>query len=408
MSKSFLPLLNMFLFSGILFAQNCEDADRYLYPLSQNVQSTLIDYALVKVNNQDKVLRADVYYMPDDTVTNRPLIILAHGGAFVFGNKTEMRELCESYAKIGYVCASIEYRLYNFFLGLPDSVKIVETAFNAISDMRAAVRYFKANADRQNTFRIDPANIIAGGLSAGAIMALHVGILNEGDPLSHEFLELLNAKGGIEGNVGDSINQSYNSRVSAVLNLSGALFDLNWLDSEDPMILSMHGDADNVVPYGTAREGAFNVVTVNGSSKIHQRAEELNLNHYFVGVPGGGHTDIYSAPAFSSYYNEFILGSTIKNREQICGFSSNIKELPPMAVHIFPNPAEHLFYIDFPESMTGEYSVSDIYGTSIMSGRFFETNQIQINKGAHMSPGIYLLRIRSNQFKDLVSKIVFK
>lgn len=409
MSRYIFLFIFMFLFSGILPAQNCDDSERYLYPIGQNVQSTLVEFAMVKdYFNQDKVLRAHVYAMPDDTVTNRPLIILAHGGAFFFGNKTEMKQQCETFAKMGYVCASIDYRLYSIFLGLPDSAKVVEIAFNAISDMRAAVRHFKADADRDNTFKINPDKITVGGLSAGAIMALHVGVLDEDDELSAEFADLIDANGGIEGNVGDSINRSYNSKVIAVLNLSGALFDLNWLDKDDPMILSMHGDADDVVPYGTAREGAFNIVTLNGSYEIHQRAEELDLNHYFVGVPGGGHTDIYSAPEFSSYYAEFLVVSAIKNREVICGLTSNTAEISPLVARIFPNPSEQALYIDFPMPISGEYSLSDIFGATMMSGEFNETNQIQINRSSQMIPGIYLLHIKSNQFQDLITKIVFK
>jgi para-nitrobenzyl esterase len=234
-----------------LSAQNCDDPDRYLVPVGSTVERLQIDFATVQdYTNQTRILRAHVYSMPDDTVSNRPLVILAHGGAFLFGSKNDMRAQCESFARLGYVCAAIDYRLYPILLGLPDSAKVVEIAFNAISDMRAAVRHFKANADRENTFRINPDKITAGGLSAGAIMALHVGVLDENDPLTPEFETFLSTRGGVEGNVGDSINRSYDSRVSAVLNLSGALFSLDWLDEGDPMILSMHGDADDVVPYG--------------------------------------------------------------------------------------------------------------------------------------------------------------
>ena len=48
-----------------------------------------------------------------DSVTDRPLVLLAHGGSFIGGSKTgsDVVPLAESFAKMGYVVASINYRL---------------------------------------------------------------------------------------------------------------------------------------------------------------------------------------------------------------------------------------------------------------------------------------------------------
>jgi dienelactone hydrolase len=390
-----------------LSAQHCDDPDRYLVPVGSTVERLQIDFATVQdYTNQTRILRAHVYSMPDDTVSNRPLVILAHGGAFLFGSKNDMRAQCESFARLGYVCAAIDYRLYPILLGLPDSAKVVEIALNAISDMRAAVRHFKANADRENTFRINPDKITAGGLSAGAIMALHVGVLDEDDPLTPEFEAFLSARGGVEGNVGDSINRSYNSRVSAVLNQSGALFSLDWLDEGDPMIMSMHGDADDVVPYGTAREGAFNRVTCNGSSVIHERAVSLGLNSYFLGVPGGGHTDIYGA-GFTSFYTEFQEESQRRMRAEICDEPSSTDEIAVNhSIQVYPNPSDQEMGVYFDSPLSGRYYLVDMYGNSLHGGVLSQAESFRLNKGA-LSPGFYTLVVHTKGGGRLVHRICF-
>jgi para-nitrobenzyl esterase len=390
-------LISAFLMvASLVFGQHCEDSDRYVTPMQGTIERQQIDFATVRdYTNQNRILRAHIYTLAGDTVTNRPLIVLAHGGAFLFGSKNDMKSQCELMASLGYVCAAIDYRLYPILLGLPDSAKVVEIAFNAISDMRAAVRHFKADADRANTFRINPDNITVGGLSAGAIMALHVGILDENDPLTPEFETFLAARGGIEGNVGDSINQSYDSKVSAILNMSGALFSLDWLSEGDPLIMGMHGDADNTVPYGTAREGAFNRVTVSGSSDIHDKAVSLGLSSYFMGVPGGGHTDIYGG-VFTPFYDEFKAESQRIMRDMVCEGSSQLDQLPLyIAMQVYPNPAAHDFIATFSEPISGTYSLIDMLGARQVYGKIDHANSVYFQKGS-LSPGIYHLVIESN------------
>jgi hypothetical protein len=388
-------------------AQNCADSERYQVDLGSNVERVQVDFATVRdYTNQNRVLRAHVYQLSGDTVSNRPLIVLAHGGAFIFGNKNDMRQQCEEYARRGYVCASIDYRLYPILLGLPDSAKVVEIAFNAISDMRASVRHFRADADRGNTYRIDPNKIIVGGLSAGAIMALHVGILNEGDDISQEFLDFLNSRGGIEGNVGDSINLSYSSRVSGIINLSGALFDLAWLDESDPVIMSMHGDSDNTVPFGTAREGAFNRVTVHGSSVIDARARQIGITSYFLPVPGGGHTDIYGA-AFSSFNTEFRTETTRIKRDLVCDepTSAHFTNYTKIELKVYPNPASEEIFVASNVRFSGRYTLSDMLGRPVASGMINNEQDIQINRPG--LDGIYLLSIHTTDSQILQRKVIF-
>ena len=87
-----------------------------------------------------KTLYLDVYEPSDDNQTNRPLIILAHGGAFVSGTKNQIKDLCISYAKKGYVVASMSSRLIND-PSISDSIAYSEGVVFTLSDMKAAIRF---------------------------------------------------------------------------------------------------------------------------------------------------------------------------------------------------------------------------------------------------------------------------
>ena len=110
-------------------------------------------------------LDMDVYTPDGDTYSERPLIIFAHGGSFYAGDKDNpaMVSLCESFAKRGYVTASIQYRLTSIW-NLTDSMHMLQTVMNGISDAKAAIRFFRKDAATNgNVYGIDPSQIYIGG-----------------------------------------------------------------------------------------------------------------------------------------------------------------------------------------------------------------------------------------------------
>lgn len=118
-----------------------------------------------------------------DTGTNRPLLILMHGGNFLGGSKSgsDVLQFSKDFSKMGYVVASIDYRvgMTNFPFPGPDSVDAAGSVIRAVHDGKAAVRYFKKDvATNSNHYRIDTAKIFFLGVSAGAISALHMAYMN--------------------------------------------------------------------------------------------------------------------------------------------------------------------------------------------------------------------------------------
>jgi len=93
-----------------------------------------------------------------------PALIMIHGGGWRSGNKSMEALMAQRIALKGYVAIPVEYRLS------------LEARFPAaIYDIKAAVRWVKANADK---YSIDTARIAIEGSSAGGQLATLVGMTN--------------------------------------------------------------------------------------------------------------------------------------------------------------------------------------------------------------------------------------
>jgi acetyl esterase/lipase len=225
---------------------------RYYQPVFQNVTVTSgVAYgSAITAFGTTQTLLMDVYQPTGDASTERPVIIFAHQGGFVTGSRTEqyMKDVCTQFAQLGYVTASIDYRLlFTTF----DTTAVSRAAIRGMQDMRAAVRYFRRDAATTNTYRASPSRIVVGGASAGGFMALQVGYLDKDGEVTGDVG--LTALGGIEGNSG---NPGYSSAVLAVLNLSGATNPPSIIEAGNAPLYSAHGTADEVVPYLKGRVGA--------------------------------------------------------------------------------------------------------------------------------------------------------
>jgi dienelactone hydrolase len=235
---------------------------------------------------QDLIM--DIYTPKGDLNTNRPLIIFAHGGYFIFGDKGSFAEECEFFAKSGYVAVSINYRLIDIE---GDSVMTPKYAvIDAVNDMKAAVRYFN---QEDNEFKIDSDNIFVGGYSAGAITSLHYAyantvndVLEMGGP---ELVDYVKVNGGLEGDSGNSGNSS---KIKGVVNIAGSLHSAALLNKGEPALYSVHGTADLTVPYNKGFTGET-LVETEGSGLIHKKAQKVGLTNLLHSMPKLDHSAFY-------------------------------------------------------------------------------------------------------------------
>ncbi len=350
----------------------------------------------------------------DEATEQRPVMLIAFGGAFIQGEREQVHFMCEHYAKKGYVTAAIDYRIYDDFPNLPDSLDMLDVVVKAVHDVRAAVRFLRHDADNGNQFRIDPDYIIAGGLSAGAIAALHHAYLDLDDtPAPQYILDAVDANGGVEGNSGSEEALAYSSDVQGVLNILGGLHKITWITEDEPIHFSMHGTEDDIVSYGVGFAG-FELggqiigMSINGSGAIHPHFEEIGLASELITVDGGGHGDFLfdgTTTWLDSLYNS---SSRFFYEHLLCPTAAvGIEEntLAP-SISAYPNPTSDLLYIEMPEVAIKEMMVYDALGRVIVQYTDIAANQTIILNSQQFTTGNYFLQLQDANGKKVVKQFV--
>ena len=296
------------------------------------------------VGGTTQSLTMDIYQPTGDTVLMRPLLMMAHGGSFIGGSKTDqdVTTLCTRFAKMGYVCVSINYRLG---MGFPiDSVHAGKAVVRAVQDMKAAIRFFRMDAMGANTYHIHPDYIFAGGSSAGAFTALHLAYMDSAEVPAYFNIATMGGLNGTSGNPG------YASNVLGVINLCGALGDSSWINTGDVPFVSMHGNADGTVPYGSAVISVLTIplLVVDGSASLNLRADNAGVNNPFHTWYGADHVPYAGTNATQMAYMDSTVDFVKAFLRPFFGVplnaSVNTTDFNKL-LSIYPNPAHDKLYI---------------------------------------------------------------
>ncbi|HLP21891.1 MAG TPA: alpha/beta hydrolase, partial [Chitinophagales bacterium] len=237
-------------------------------------------------------LKMDIYQPTGDQFAHRPLIMLAFGGSFTAGfrQSPDIVYLCNEFTKRGYVCASIDYRL-GFEGGSDSDTNQFKALMRGVQDMKAAVRYLYKDAQTSNAYRIDTNQIFIGGVSAGAFIGLNYAYGKE-DTLSRISppwaYPTLAALGGSEGNSG---SPGYSTKVKGVIDLCGGIADTVWIMPNDPILVGVHGTADDLVAcyYDSVYALTHPESLLFGGGDVNNRAGHIGLNYSFKLFQGAGH-----------------------------------------------------------------------------------------------------------------------
>lgn len=398
MKKMFYSLLlGTSLITGAAHAQLCP-AGRYTTELFPTYTVSTVTYS-TPYN-----LQMDIYQPTGDTYANRPLMVLGHGGAFIGGNKTDdgtIVELCKRFAKRGFVTASINYRLSNLFSMAADSMHAVATVVKAISDGKAAMRYFMQDAYTTNTYKIDTNNIFVGGNSAGAVLYLHVGYLDSMGEVPGYIADSMMANGGFEGNSG---NPGYNIKVKGVINLAGALNRAWFIGPGNKPSVNAQGTDDGTVPYNCGYP-LSGVVQVNlcGLGQMEPELTANGIYHLSKVYVGDDHVPWSSDPvklnSVDSMIKEFCY-------HLICpdGSVASVNNVASATnVQLYPNPASNAVNISSGANLDA-ISVCDQMGRTVHTASSINAGNYTLNTSA-FAPGIYLVRAT---FKDAETAPVVK
>jgi len=305
------------------------------------------------ITEKNVSLTMDVYQPVCSDTIRRPLLMLIHGGAFFNGDKQTQafRRWSEYFASLGYVVASINYRL-----GFGPTKEGVDRAgYKAVQDAHAAMRYLVHYAD---DYHIDTSFLFVGGSSAGGITALNLAFMRDWNRPTTVYDGRFRLSGESDLGLINAVSPQWTDSFSikAVVNMWGAVHDTAMLsNSRQTAILSFHGDADRIVAYGhdypfmdppTPLRDVLalfdvppppNMKPINeimfdkmyGSWCIHQQAQVLGMNSELHTYPNGPHSLHENMDGtLSDYFKVIQDTTTVFLYKQLVPDPAEVVELP--------------------------------------------------------------------------------
>jgi acetyl esterase/lipase len=224
-------------------------------------------------NNRDN--KVDLY-LPRGAEGPTPVLMYIHGGGWRAGSKEGNVLRLLPWLEMGWAVVNVQYRLAQ-----------VSLAPAAVEDCLCALRWVIRNAEQYN---IDAARIVVTGNSAGGHLALTTGMIPASAGLDREcpgpealsVAAIVNWYGITD--VGDLLagenEKSYAVRWTGSLpdrlDVARRVSPLSYVRGGLPPILTIHGDADPVVPYRHA-------------IRLHEELSTAGVDNQLHTVPGGGH-----------------------------------------------------------------------------------------------------------------------
>lgn len=411
MNKSFLFFLMACWCTSGLLAQNPCGQGRYISEVFAEI-STSPDIQFGSnlqpvPGDPDAVqdLYLDVYEPKGDTLSSRPLIILAFPGGFITGTRqdADVVILAERFAKRGYVTASIDYRLTPSILVNQNERFLYLTILKAVHDMKAAIRFFRKDADSLNTYRIDPSQIFIAGISAGGVTSIHSAYL-DAEELPASIAQDTAAIGGIEGLSG---NPGYSTEVVAAINLCGAIGDTSWMNNNTTTpVISLHGTNDQLVPYGSTNNFFGASFVVHGSESIHEHAKRQGIESQLLSWQGADHVPFQPGqPNWELFMEEAISFISTNLGTYVCTEPSTaVDDLLDHQIRIYPQPAEDEVFLEWEGSIPRPISIQvyDLSGRVRPVESTYSPTGLRVER-SQLPAGIYLYRLRDHKGSILAS-----
>jgi acetyl esterase/lipase len=220
--------------------------------------------------------KLDIYFRRGAT-TPQPTVVYFHGGFWAAGTKEGAVMKILPWMEMGWNVVNVEYRLAR-----------VAPAPAAVEDGLCALRYLAAQA---KTYNIDVARIVVTGESAGGHLSLTSAMIPDSAGLDRQcagatavpkVAAAINWFGITD--VGDVIDGP--NRANAAMTWLGSLPNrddiarrvspLTYVRAGLAPILTIHGDADRVVPYQHA-------------VRLHDALKKAGVPNQLITIPAGGH-----------------------------------------------------------------------------------------------------------------------
>jgi len=215
-------------------------------------------------------------YAPRTTSGPAPVLMYIHGGGWVGGTKESAFLVTLPYLEMGWAVVNVEYRLGR-----------VSLAPAAVEDCRCALRWIYRNA---KTYNFDTSRIVTTGHSAGGHLALTTGMLQATAGLDRQCPGEEDLKVAAIVNwfgITDVVDilDGPNMKTYAVAwmgsmtnrdEIGRRVSPLTYVRPGLPPTITIHGDADPIVPYSHA-------------VRLREALDKAGVPNQLVTVPGGKH-----------------------------------------------------------------------------------------------------------------------
>lgn len=206
-----------------------------------------------------------------------PLVVMVHGGGWREGHQHEFVDEIAQLASLGYVAASVSYRLAPTF-----------TFPAQMSDIRCAIRFLRAKSD---SLGIDPGRVVLVGASAGGHLAALTAFAPEasqfdsGCPYQGQSVAVsgvvsyygvldLQQPSDFPSPILEAIEQFLGAPAGSAVAATAS--PVAYADAGDPPVLIIHGTADDVIAVAQAR-------------RVHAALGSIGLPSTLVELPGVEH-----------------------------------------------------------------------------------------------------------------------
>lgn len=220
--------------------------------------------------------KLDIYARRDVT-TPQPTLVYFHGGFWAAGTKEGSLLSLVPWMEMGWNVVNVEYRLAR-----------VAPAPAAVEDAICALRFLAAQA---KTYSIDVTRIVTMGESAGGHLALASAMIPDSAGLDRQcagatpvptvaaainWFGVTDVKDVIDGPNRANAAMTWLGSLPNRDEIAARVSPLTYVRAGLPPVLTIHGDADRVVPY------AHGV-------RLHEALQKVSVPNQLVTIPGGGH-----------------------------------------------------------------------------------------------------------------------
>ncbi len=281
----FTIILIITLYVGV-FAQLSESA---VWTVDAYVEYGFIEPNITYLTVDNVPLKLDVYRPKTSPAKPHPTLVFFHGGGWRGGSKESYSLRVLPWLEMGWTVVNVEYRLTGAAIA-PASVE----------DCRCAVRWVIVNAEK---YDIDKNKIVVSGQSAGGHLALMTGMATNEPSFDKDcpgkdeikiaaiinWFGITDVADILDGkNKTEFANKWIGREGAERLEMARKTSPLSYVRAGLPPVITIHGDADPLVPYSHA-------------VRLKEALDKAGVPNELITISKGDHGDFSREESIRAY-----------------------------------------------------------------------------------------------------------